>query len=149
MDIEVLLMKDVPDLGQEGQVVRVKPGYARNYLLPRDLAAPVTEATRRRLAKMREERAADDAQRLQGARDLAGRLAAASVTIAVKTGEGEQMYGSVSAADIAENLKTQGIEIDRHQLELEHPLKELGVFDVPVRIHPDVEAAVKVWIVEE
>jgi large subunit ribosomal protein L9 len=149
MDIEVLLMKDVPDLGQEGQVVRVKPGYARNYLLPRDLAAPVTEATRRRLAKMREERAADDAKRLQGARDLAGRLAAASVTIAVKTGEGEQMYGSVSAADIAENLKTQGIEIDRHQLELEHPLKELGVFDVPVRIHPDVEAAVKVWIVEE
>jgi len=149
MDIDVLLMKDVEGLGKEGDVVHVKPGYARNYLLPRQLAAPVTEATRRRLAKIREVRTADETAKLNTAREMANRLAGVSVTIAVKTGEDEQLFGSVAATDIVENLKAQGIELDRHQLLIEHPIKKLGVYDVPVAIHPGVEAAVKVWVVEE
>lgn len=149
MPTEVLLMSDVANLGSEGDVVKVSDGYARNYLLPKQLAAPVNEATRRRLEKLRREREQERAGALKSARAKAGALANVSCTIAVKTGEDEKLYGSVTAADIAESLKGQGVEIDRHSLVLEAPIKELGVYDVPVKLHPEVEAAIKVWVVEE
>ncbi|MBM4149148.1 MAG: 50S ribosomal protein L9 [Lentisphaerae bacterium] len=149
MPVEVLLMADVKDLGSEGDVVKVSDGYARNYLLPRGVAAPVTEATRRKLAKQRAERAAELESQLGGAREMAGRLAKASVTVTVKTGDGEKLYGSVTASDIADALKAQGIELDRGQIELDSAIKDLGVFDVSVRLHPQVDAKVKVWVVEE
>lgn len=149
MGTEVLLMADVKDLGAEGEVVTVADGYARNYLFPRSLGAPVTEATRRRLAKMRAEREAEQKAALEGAREAAARLEGVSCTIAVKTGEDDRLYGSVTAANIVDALKAQGIEIDKHSLALEHPIKDLGVFDIPVRLHPEVETTVKVWVVEE
>lgn len=149
MSTEILLMRDVSELGSEGDVVTVADGYARNFLFPRKLAAPVTEATRRRLAKLRREREEDLKARLEGCRRLADRLAGISCTIAVKAGEDEKLYGSVTAADIVDSLKQQGVEIDRHAVALEHPLKELGVFDVKINLHPQVEATVKVWVVEE
>ena len=149
MATEVLLMADVPDLGSEGDVVRVSDGYARNKLYPRKLAAPVTEVTRRRLAKMQKER--DEAHKLQlsQARDVAARLEKASCTIAVKAGENEKLYGSVATADIAEALKQQGIVIEKHCIALAEPIRTLGIFEVPVRLHPEVEAKLKVWVVEE
>ena len=143
------MMADVKDLGAEGEVVTVADGYARNYLFPRSLGAPVTEATRRRLAKMRAEREAEQKAALEGAREAAARLEGVSCTIAVKTGEDDRLYGSVTAANIVDALKAQGIEIDKHSLALEHPIKDLGVFDIPVRLHPEVETTVKVWVVEE
>jgi len=149
MATEVLLMSAVPQLGDEGDVVKVADGYARNYLLPRGLAAPVNAGTRRQLARHQEKRAAELADRLAGARELANRLAGASCTIPVKTGEDEKLYGSVGAADILAALKAQDIVVDRHAIKLEHPIKELGVFDVPVELHPEVRAAVKVWVVGE
>jgi large subunit ribosomal protein L9 len=149
MATEVLLMQDVPDLGKEGDVVQVADGYARNYLLPRSLAAPVTEAMRRRLARLREQREAARRDELNAARELANRLVQASVTIAVRTSDAEHLYGSVTAADIVDALAQQGLELDRHALRLEQPIRELGVFDVPVRLHPEVETTVKVWVVEE
>jgi len=149
MATEVLLMADVTDLGSEGDVVTVANGYARNYLIPKQLAAPVTEATRRRLAKIREQREATRKAELSDARAMAAKFTNASVTIPVKTGEEGKMYGSVTSSDIADALQQQGIEIDRHSLVLEHGIKELGVFDVPVKLHADVEATVKVWVVEE
>ncbi len=149
MATEVLLMAVVDGLGKDGDVVTVADGYARNYLLPRDLAAPVTEATRRRLVKIQAEREQEQADAVAGAQELAKQVAAASCTIAVKVGEGEQLYGSVSESDIADALKGQGIEIDRHQVVLDEHIKELGTFDVPVYLHPEVEATVKVWVVEE
>jgi large subunit ribosomal protein L9 len=149
MATEVLLMSDVPNLGGEGEVVSVSDGYARNYLIPKKLGAPVTAAARARLAKLREQRAADLEQARDGAAKLAERLAAVSCTIPVKTGEDEKLYGSVTAADIARVLEQQGVEIDRHKIELEAPIKELGVFDVPVKLHPGVGTTIKVWVVEE
>src|SRR6056297_2059223 len=127
MAIEVLLMQDIENLGAEGEVVKVSEGYARNYLLPRDMAAPVTEGTRRRLAKIQREREEANQRELEGAQELANRLQAISCTISVKTGEDDKMYGSVTSQDIADVLKEQGIEIDRHKLQLDEPIKELGV----------------------
>jgi len=142
-------MADVRDLGAEGDIVTVADGYARNYLLPRKLAAPVSEATRRRLAKMRQDREAAEAAALQAAQELAARLAEASCTIAVKTGEEGKLYGSVTGADIAAALAEQDLHVDKHVVLLEQPIRELGVFDVKIRLHPDMEGTVKVWVVEE
>jgi len=149
MATEVILMADVANLGAEGDVVTVSDGYARNYLFPRKLAAPVTEATRRRLAKIRIEREAARRMQLEKARELAARLAKVSCTIPVKAAENEKLYGSVTAADIAEALKKQDIEIDRHCLVLDSPIKALGIYDVKVKLHPEVETSIKVWVVEE
>ena len=149
MAIEVLLMADVKDLGAQGEVVRVAEGHARNYLFPKKLAAPVTDATRRRLAKLQKERDAKQRATLDQARTMAAQIERGSFTITVKVGAEEKMFGSVTTADVADVLKQQGIEIDRHQVVLDKPLKDLGVFDVLIKLHPEVEAKMKVWIVEE
>ena len=149
MSIQVLLMTDVKDLGAEGDVATVSEGYARNYLYPRKLAAPVTDAMRRRLAKQQRDREAASQAAAETARAMAARLQNVSVTIPAKTEEGGKLYGSVGASEIVDAIKAQGIELDRHTLELEHPIKELGVFDVKVRLHPDVAVNVRVWVVEE
>jgi large subunit ribosomal protein L9 len=142
-------MTDVEGLGAEGEIVSVVEGYARNYLLPKKLAAPATEATRRRLAKMQAAREAEVAAQRESALAAAARLEGVSCTLPVKTGQDEKLYGSVTAGDIVDSLKLQGIELDRHTLVLEEPIKELGVFDIPVKLHPEVGASVKVWVVEE
>ena len=149
MSMQVFLMADVKDLGAEGDVVTVSDGYARNYLLPRKLAAAVTEGTKRQLAKIQREREASRKVALDAAKGLSARLEGVSVTIRVKTAEAEKLYGSVTGQDIIDALKAQGVELDKSWLDLEHPIKELGVFDVKVKLHPEIEAVVKVWVVEE
>lgn len=150
MVTEVLLMTDVSGLGSEGDVVRVADGYARNYLLPKKLAALATDETRQRLAKIRREREAAIKAELTAARELAEKFKKISCTIPVKVGKDEKLYGSVTTSDIADALKAQGIkEIDKHKLLLDEPIRELGVFDVKIKLHPEVEASVKVWVVEE
>ena len=149
MATEVLLITDVKDLGVEGDVVTVADGFARNYLLPQKLAAPVTEETRRKLAKTKVEREKKREAARATAAVKAAELAKVSVTITVKTGGEDKMYGSVSAVDIVKALAQQGVELDKQALELDKPIKELGVFDVKVNLHPDVAATVKVWVVEE
>ena len=146
---EILLVQDVSGLGSTGDVVHVADGYARNYLLPQKLAVPLTAVTQRRIAALRKERAEREAAAVDAAKSLAGRLEKAGCTIAAKTGEGGRLFGSVTTALIAETLAQQGIEIDRHQVQLEEPLRETGVFTVPVRLHPEVTAALKVWVTEE
>jgi large subunit ribosomal protein L9 len=149
MATELLLMENVPSLGNEGDIVNVADGYARNYLMPKGIAEKVTVAARARLAKLMEKRAEERKLQLAGAKALAKKLAEVSCTITVKTGEDEKLYGSVNNADIAKSLSEQGIEIDRHIIVVENPIKELGVFDVKVKLHADVDATVKVWIVGE
>ena len=149
MATELLLMENVPDLGNEGDIVNVADGYARNYLLPRGLGEQVTAGARAKLAKLMEQRVEERKLQLAGARALAAKIAEVSCTITVKTGEEEKLYGSVTNADIAKALSEQGIEIDRHIIVIENPIKELGVFDVKVKLHADVDATVKVWIVGE
>lgn len=149
MSVEVFLMAEVKDLGVEGDVVRVAEGFARNFLFPKKLGAPVTEATRRKLAKIQVDREANKKQSLLDASKKATELAGVSVTIAVKVAEGERLYGSIGVADILEAIKKQGIELSKSSLVLEEPIKELGVYDIPVKLHPEIETTVKVWIVEE
>ncbi|MBN1269271.1 MAG: 50S ribosomal protein L9 [Kiritimatiellae bacterium] len=149
MSIEVILMSNVEGLGAEGDLVHVADGYARNYLLPRNLAAPVTEATRRRLEKRRRERATQQAHDLESAQSVRTLIEQTSCTIAVKTGPEGKLFGSVAVADILASLKEQGIVLGKHQVGLEEPLRELGVFNVPIKLHPEVEASLKVWVVEE
>ncbi len=149
MATEIFLMANVPHLGVEGDVVTVADGYARNYLIPKQLGAPVTEATKRKLAKIQKEREIKQAAALAEAKKVASKLEGVSVTIAVKTSEGEKLYGSVGEAEIADALKQQGIEISKDLIVLDSHIKELGVFDVKIKLQPSVESSVKVWIVEE
>ncbi|MDI6774242.1 MAG: 50S ribosomal protein L9 [Verrucomicrobiota bacterium] len=149
MSIQVLLMANVNDLGSEGDVASVSDGYARNYLFPRKLAAPVTDATRRQLAKIQARRETDHQAALDAAWQKAAELSKLSCTIPVKTSEGDNLYGSVAVTDIANALAQQGVTLDKEALILEKPIKELGVFDVKVKLHPEVEASIKVWVVEE
>ena len=149
MSVEVLLLSDVPDLGVAGATVKVAEGYARNYLLPRGLAGPVTPATLRRLEKLRKEREELARLQLAEARDKAAKLKGLSVTIRARTTDGQKLYGSVTAAGIVEALQAQSVELDRSQIGLEQPLHEVGQFDVPVKLHPEVALTLKVWIVEE
>lgn len=149
MAVEVLLMDAVPGLGIEGDVVRVADGYARNYLFPRGFAAEVTEGKKRQIEKKRIERLELMKKEKSAAEELAKKFENLSCTIAVKTAESGKMFGSVTAAQILEKLTEQDVSLDRNQILLDAPLHELGVFDVTVRLHPEVETVLKVWIVEE
>ena len=146
---EVLLMADVKGLGAEGEVVRVAEGYARNYLFPQSLAAPVTEATRRRLEKKRKEREVQLARETEAARKLAATIEQISITIPVKTGEEGKMFGAVTVMDVVNALKAQGVEVERHLIDLPDAIRELGVFNIPVKLHPEIQAILKLWVVEE
>ncbi len=145
--IDVILRQDVPSLGKTGQMVRVKPGYARNFLFPHQLAFEATEGNRKRIeseTRARDSRAAGERQE---AEVLSARLAAATVTLTAKAGEDGKLFGSITSSDIAEALEAQGIVIDRRRIELEHPLKHLGSHSVPVRLHHDVHGEVRVNVV--
>ncbi len=149
MSVEMILMQDVKDLGVAGQVVKVTDGYARNYLLPKSLAAPVTDATRRQLAKLQVKREAEKKVVVEKARDLAASIQKGSYTLSMKVGEGDKLFGSVTNGDILKVLAAQGFELDKHAVELEQPIKELGMFEVKVKVHPEVETLIKVWVVQE
>ncbi len=146
---QVILRTDVADLGRAGEVVDVKPGYARNYLIPQGLAYSASESNVRRLegerqqAQLSMDRQKDRAERL--ATELEGR----SVSFKVKAGEEGRLFGSVTTGDIAEQLTSEGVTIDRRDIMLEEPIKELGVFRVPVRLHADVRPELTVWVVAE
>jgi len=150
MSMEILLLSDIPDLGQAGDVVKVADGYARNYLLPRDLAAPVSPHALKRLEKMRKEREELTRIQLSEAKDKAAKLANVSVTIRAKTVDGTRLYGSIQAADIVAALEAGNkVTVDKAQVDLPEPIKETGTFDVVIKLHPDVAPAIKVWVVEE
>ena len=147
--MDVILREDVEKLGQAGQVVSVKDGFARNYLLPRGLAYPATDGNRRRLdAEQRQHARRLDAE-VAGARDVAAKLEAVSLSFSMKAGEGDKLFGSVTASDIAERLEAEGLKVDRKHIELAEPIKALGVYKVPVRLHADVKPEIRVWVVKE
>ena len=141
--IEVILREDVPSLGKAGQMVRVKPGYARNFLLPRGLAFEATDGNRKRIdaeAKARDAKSTADRAEAQA---LADQLAAVTLNFSTKAGEDGKLFGSITSSDIAHELTAKGFAIDKRKIELEHPLKHLGFHSVPVRLSHDVHAEVK------
>jgi large subunit ribosomal protein L9 len=147
--VEVILREHIEHLGQRGDVVKVAPGYARNYLLPRKLALPVTEANKKQIARERKIADTREAEERQLAEALANRLAQIELVIARRVGETEALYGSVTSADIAEALAAKGLEIERRRIQLDEPIKQLGETTVPVKLHRDVTGQVKVSVVKE
>lgn len=149
MAIEVMLMQDVEGLGALGAVVTVKDGYARNYLLPQKLAAPVTAATRRRMVKLQAAQLVEREAAIQKMREFAASMSGKDYTIAVKVGVENKIFGSVNSADVVEALHAQGFDVEKHAVQLEVPIKALGNFEVKVRVHPEVEATIKVAVVQK
>jgi large subunit ribosomal protein L9 len=145
--IELILREDVPSLGKAGQVVRVKPGYARNFLLPNGLAFEATAGNKRRIdaeAKSRDARAASERAEAQ---ELATKLGGTNLVFTAKAGEDGKLFGSITSSDIAHELGAKGFPVDKRKIELEHPLKHLGFHSVPVRLSHDVQAELKVNVV--
>ena len=147
--VELILRETIEHLGSRGDVVTVANGYARNYLLPRKLALPVTKGNRRQVEREREVAEAREAEERQAAQTLATRVAAVECTIARRVGETDTLYGSVTSVDIAEYLVTQDVKVDRRKIQLDEPIKELGEFVVPIKLHQDVTASLKVRVVKE
>jgi len=147
--MEVILRDHVEKLGKRGEIVKVSDGYARNYLLPRKLALPATEGNRKHVERERKIMETREAEEKSQADAIASRLATVDITIARRVGETEQLYGSVTATDIAEFLKTKGFEIDRRKLILPEPIKTIGEHDVPLKLHREVTAPLKVKVVKE
>ena len=147
--MEVILREHVENVGRRGEIVKVADGYARNYLLPRKLALPVTAGNRKHVERERVKFDAREAEEKHAAEAVAARLAAAEVSIARRVGETDALYGSVTTADIADALKAQGIEIDRRKLQLADPIKRIGEFEIPVKLHREVATTLKVKVVSE
>ena len=147
--MQVILRDRLENLGDAGEVVTVKPGYARNYLIPKGLAYEATDANLRRIERERAQVVKRAADQLQGARQRAASIEGISVTFNARAGEEGRLFGSITSADIADKLAEQGVEIDRRQIQLDEPIKSLGVHSVPVRLHADVRPEVKVWVIKE
>jgi large subunit ribosomal protein L9 len=147
--MEVILREHVDKLGQRGDVVKVADGYARNYLLPRKLALTVTAANRKQIERERKLVDAREAEEHQTAEALANRVGQLEIVIARRVGETEALYGSVTAADIVEAVAAKGLEIERRKINLAEPLKQLGEFSVPIKLHRDVTAQLKLVVVRE
>lgn len=147
--MKIILKETIEKLGKAGEIVDVKPGYARNFLIPQGKANLATESAMRAYneeKKLIERRASKEKH---AAEDLAEKLSKVSVTSAVQVGEEEKIFGSVTTQNIADLLKDQGFEIDRRKIMLDDGLKALGVYDVKVKLHPEVDATIKVWVVRE
>jgi large subunit ribosomal protein L9 len=146
---EVLLIKPVDDLGAEGDQVKVRAGYARNYLLPRGIAVPLTRANRKQVEALKKRRAEREAQELSGAKDIAAKLEKIRVAFAVKTGEGGKMFGAVTANDIHEKLVQAGLAIDKRRIQLHTPVKALGQHTVKIKLHAEVSVDLNFDVVSE
>ena len=149
MSIQIILQEDVEKLGHRGDVVTVAPGYARNFLLPRNLAIEATPGNMKALERIRTSLAKKTATELEAAKKQAELLAGVSVKFARKTGENDQMFGSVTSADIAEALEAQGFKVDKRQVQLAEPIKIIGERDVTIKVFRDVTAEVKVNVAME
>lgn len=147
--MDVILLDSIHKLGERGQTVKVKPGYARNYLFPRKLALPATEANQRVFREHERILIKRDMLAVEAAREAAAKLGTPSVSIAVQVGEEDKLYGSVTSLDIQRELESQGHEVDRRQIMLHEPIKQLGVFTVEIRLHRDVSVPVTVSVVKQ
>jgi large subunit ribosomal protein L9 len=147
--MEVILREDIERLGNRGQVVKVANGYARNFLLPKRLAVAATDANRKIVEQERQAHLRREAKQKSEAEDLSKLLTGVTVTIAQKAGENDQLFGSVTTKDVADALAAKNFTIDRRKVLLDEPIKQLGEFKVPVRLHRDVTAEVTVQVVKE
>jgi large subunit ribosomal protein L9 len=147
--MQVILRDALDNLGAAGEVVTVKPGYARNYLIPKGLAYEATDANVKRIEREKAKIQQRSADQLAAARKQAEGIEGVSVTFNARAAEEGKLFGSITTADIAEKLAEQGVQVDRKQIQLDEAIKSLGVFSVPVRLHADVRPEIKVWVIKE
>ena len=147
--MRIVLRENVEKLGRRGEVLKVAAGYARNYLLPKKLAFLATDANLKRIEQERKVREVQETKDKQEAQALAERMSQLSLTAVRKVGENEMLYGSVTNADVAELLEKEGFNVDKRKILLDDPIKSLGIYEVVVKVHPEVTANVKVWVVKE
>lgn len=147
--MEIILRQSIDNLGNPGDVVTVKNGYARNYLLPRGFAFEATPGNLKRIAAERSRLETAENERRDSASSLARRLEEVQLTFSARVGEEGKLFGSVTAADIAEQLATQGFQVERRLIDLHEPIKALGVYRVPIRLHADVKPEIRVWVIKQ
>ena len=147
--MKVILYQDIQDVGKAGEIIEVSEGYFRNYLFPRGLAAVADERRRAELEHRKKEIERKMARLRRDAMSLKERIESLSITITRQAGEEDKLYGSVTSRDIAQALTAQGVDIDHRMVLLEKPIKALGSFEVPIKLHGDIKAMAKVWVVKE
>ena len=147
--MEVILREHVDNLGRRGEIVKVADGYARNYLLPRKLALLATEGNKQRIARERVKFEAFETEERKVAEAMAGRMNNLELEIPRKVGETEALYGSVTSSDVGEALAKKGFDVDRRKIQLQEPIKQLGEFDIPIKLQRDVTATIKLKVVAE
>jgi large subunit ribosomal protein L9 len=147
--MEIILRQAVENLGKPGDVVTVKNGFARNYLLPRGFAFEATPGNLKRIAQERGRLEAAENERIETAQELAKRLEEVQLTFSARVGEEGKLFGSVTSADIAEQLTTQGFHIEKRLIDLHEPIKALGVYRVAVKLHADVKPEIRVWVIKQ
>jgi large subunit ribosomal protein L9 len=147
--MEVILNKDVERVGKAGQVIKVKDGFARNFLFPNGLAVAKTQANIKKLEQDKQKRIQEAQKLKESSLGLADKLSGLSLTISVLVKEEEKLYGSITSQEIASALKDEGIEIDKNTISLAEPIKALGIYEIPVKLHPEVTAKLKLWVVKK
>ncbi len=147
--MKVILRKNFEQLGRVGDIVEVKDGYARNFLLPRQIAYIATKGNVRALEEEKKQIEKAEAKLFESAKKMAEELANVSITIPVKVGEEDKIFGSVTSQMIADALKEKNYDIDKRKIEISEPIKALGIYDINIKLHPEVTATVKTWIVRE
>ena len=147
--MEVILKQDLEKLGKAGSVVKVKDGYARNFLFPNRLALPLTPGNLKKLQEEKEKQLQAQENLKQAALKLKEKLDGLSLTLAVLAQEEEKLYGSITPEEIAKALKEEGFEIGEHSVSLDEPIKSLGIYEIPLKLHPEVSANIKLWVVKK
>ncbi|MCB9747603.1 MAG: 50S ribosomal protein L9 [Candidatus Omnitrophica bacterium] len=147
--MEVILSQEVDKLGRAGDVVKVKDGYARNYLLPRNLAFIASPGNLKRIELQEKKRRSLYEEEKKQAEELAAQLAKASCTVSVEVNDLDKLYGSITETDIAKSLEVEGFNIDKKQIQIENPIEELGIFEVKVKLHPDVTTTIRLWVTKK
>jgi len=146
--MEVILRQAVESLGKPGDVVKVSNGYARNYLLPHGVAFEATPGNLKRIQLERDRLDAAENERREAAQGLATKLEQVQLTFSARVGEEGKLFGSVTSADVAQQLETQGFHIEKRQIDLHEPIKALGVYRIPIRLHADVKPEIRVWVIK-
>ena len=147
--MKVILRQDVPSVGKRGDICDVSNGYARNYLLPRGFAYEATPGNLKRIAQERDRLEAAENERVGSAQELAKKLEEVQLTFSARVGEEGKLFGSVTSGDIAEQLNAQGFHIEKRLIDLHDPIKALGVYRVPVKLHADVKPEIRVWVIKQ
>ena len=147
--MQIVLKEDIDKLGRRGEIVKVADGYARNYLLPLGKALPATAGNLKVIEREKRRYVVRLTKEKEENQSLAGRIQALSLTLVRKVGESDVLYGSVTSGDVAEALSKEGVVVDKRRIQLPEPIKSLGIYTIPIRLHPEVTAEVKVWVVKE